>query len=41
MKSGAENNKEAESRLLLKRRRSATNRRDKAVALEMDPKKIL
>ena len=39
MKSGAENNKEAEARLLPKRRRSAKDRRDKAVALEMNPNK--
>ena len=41
MKRGAKNNKEAEARLLLKRRRSAKNRRDKEVALEMNPKKTI
>ena len=39
LKSGAKNSKEAEARLLLKRMRSATDRRDKVVALEMNPNK--
>ena len=41
LKSGAENNKEAEAMLLLKRRRSGKERRDKVVALEMNPKKMI
>ena len=39
LKNGAENSKEAEARLLLKRRRSAKDRRDEAVALGMDSNK--
>ena len=41
LKSGAENSKEAEARLLLKRRRSAKDRRDKAVALKMNLNKTI
>ena len=41
LKSGAENSKEAKARLLLKRRISAKYWRDKVVALEMNPKKMI
>ena len=41
MKNGAENIKEVEARLLLKRRRLAKNRRDKEAALEMNPNKTI
>ena len=41
MKRGAESSKEAEARLLLKRRRLAKNGRDKEAALEMNPNKTI
>ena len=39
LKRGAENNKEAEARLLLKGRRLVKHRRDNEAALEMNPNK--
>ena len=39
MKRGAENNKKVEARLLQQRRKSAKDRRDKEVTLEINPKK--
>ena len=41
MKRGAENNKEEVARLLLKRRRSTKNIRDKAMVVERNPNKMI
>ena len=41
LKRGADNSKEAEARLLLERRGSAKGRRDKEVALKMNPNKTI